>query len=216
MTDGTRIFTFGLATTSVSRTLATLHRPPTRATVPGLIHAECLTLMRLGSATFSPHRMQLRQLTMFAAWENEQAIDDFLSKTELGHAIASGWHLRMSFLRRWGSVREIVDYLGTHQHLAVDIHLSVADNGGLRLMSGEQRFYEGPLGFKFPMLFSGIASVCEWFDDTAGKFRIEVEVRNKLWGPLFGYSGAFDVEWVDVDPGCVPDGVRPIREEARY
>ncbi len=160
--------------------------------------------------------MQLRQLTMFAAWENEQAIDDFLSKTELGHAIASGWHLRMSFLRRWGSVREIVDYLGTHQHLAVDIHLSVADNGGLRLMSGEQRFYEGPLGFKFPMLFSGIASVCEWFDDTAGKFRIEVEVRNKLWGPLFGYSGAFDVEWVDVDPGCVPDGVRPIREEARY
>lgn len=30
----------------------------------------------------------------------------------------------------------IVDYLGTHQHLAVDIELSVAENGGLRLRSG--------------------------------------------------------------------------------
>jgi hypothetical protein len=110
----------------------------------------------------------------------------------------------------------IVDYLGTHQHLAVDIELSVAENGGLRLASGEQRFYEGPLGFKFPMLFSGIASVCEWFDDASGRYRIEVEVRNKLWGPLFGYSGAFDVEWVNVDAGEVPEGVRPVREEARY
>lgn len=41
----------------------------------------------------------------------------------------------------------IVDYLGTHQHLAVDITLSVAANGGLRLRSGEQRFYEGPVAF---------------------------------------------------------------------
>src|SRR5207302_4650604 len=42
----------------------------------------------------------------------------------------------------------IVDYLGTHQHLAVDIHLSVDEKTkGLRLRSGEQRFYEGKLGF---------------------------------------------------------------------
>lgn len=99
------IFTFGLARTSVSATLAALLRPPTSATVPGLVHAECLTPMRLGSAILSPHRMQFRRLTMFAAWESEQAIEDFLSKTQLGHAIASGWHLRMSFLRKWGSVR---------------------------------------------------------------------------------------------------------------
>lgn len=110
----------------------------------------------------------------------------------------------------------IVDYLGTHQHLAVDIHLSVAANGGLRLESGEQRFYEGRVGFKFPMLFSGKASVCEWFDEKAGQYRIEVDVRNKVWGPLFGYSGTFDVEWVNVVPGLLPEGVRPLREEARY
>ena len=50
----------------------------------------------------------------------------------------------------------IVDYLGTHQHLAVDIDISVAANGGIALRSGEQRFYEGPLGFRFPLAFSGI------------------------------------------------------------
>jgi hypothetical protein len=38
----------------------------------------------------------------------------------------------------------IVDYLGTHQHLAVDLQISVSENGGLRLRSGEQRFYEEP------------------------------------------------------------------------
>jgi hypothetical protein len=35
---------------------------------------------------------------------------------------------------------KIVDYLGTHQHLAVDIDLSVDERGGLRLRSDAQRF----------------------------------------------------------------------------
>ena len=44
----------------------------------------------------------------------------------------------------WSEQRaRIVDYLGSHQHLAVDIHLSVDEQTrGLRLRSGEQRFYE--------------------------------------------------------------------------
>jgi hypothetical protein len=56
----------------------------------------------------------------------------------------------------------IVDYLGTHQHLAVDLELSVDERGGMRIRSGEQRFYEGPVAFTFPLLFSGVATVCEW------------------------------------------------------
>jgi hypothetical protein len=39
--------------------------------------------------------------------------------------------------------RRIVDYLGSHEHLAVDFDLSVDEAGGLRLRSGAQRFYEG-------------------------------------------------------------------------
>jgi hypothetical protein len=109
----------------------------------------------------------------------------------------------------------IVDYLGTHQHLAVDLHLSVDERGGLCIRSGEQRFYEGPLAFRFPMLFSGIADVCEWYDDEIEKFCIDVHVTNRRWGPLFGYSGQFDVEWVRQSPDALPSGVRPRREERR-
>jgi hypothetical protein len=111
--------------------------------------------------------------------------------------------------------KRIVDYLGTHQHLAVDIDLRVDERGGLRLRSGEQRFYEEMIGFRFPMLFSGIADVCEWYDDEIGKFCIEVNVKNDIWGPLFGYIGTFDVEYLHVTPEQVPKDVKPIREERR-
>jgi hypothetical protein len=106
----------------------------------------------------------------------------------------------------------IVDYLGTHQHLAVDLHLSVDEGGGLRLTSGEQRFYEGRVGFRFPPALSGVAEVHEWYDDEAERYRIDVRVSNPRWGPLFGYSGSFEVDWID---SVVPTHVRPVREERR-
>ena len=52
----------------------------------------------------------------------------------------------------------IVDYLGTHQHLAVDLDLSVDERGGLRIRSGAQRLYEGRIAFEFPLIFSGVAN----------------------------------------------------------
>jgi len=107
----------------------------------------------------------------------------------------------------------IVDYLGSHEHLAVDIDLDVAENGGLRLRSGEQRFYEGFAGFRFPMAVSGIADVCEWFDDADGKFHIDVRVTNKLFGPLFGYTGSFSVEYVQA--AQTPARLLPKRFEVR-
>ena len=109
----------------------------------------------------------------------------------------------------------IIDYLGTHQHLAVDIELSAAPNGGLRLRSGAQRFYEGPVAFTFPLLFSGIAEVCEWYDDARQEFRIEVNVINKTWGRLFGYKGSFQVEWRSVRPEQIPADILPCRMEKR-
>jgi hypothetical protein len=109
----------------------------------------------------------------------------------------------------------IVDYLGSHQHMAVDIDLSVDARGGLCLRSGEQRFYEGPIGFRFPMFFSGIADVCEWYDDNEGRYRIDVNVHNDRWGPLFGYSGWFDVEWRRLERGAIPPHLLPRRTEPR-
>lgn len=109
----------------------------------------------------------------------------------------------------------IVDYLGTHQHLAVDIHCSVDDDGAMCIRSGEQRFYEGPLGFRFPLPFSEVANVREWWDETAQRFRIEVHVANKLLGPLFGYRGSFTVTEQPCAADEIPIDVQPIREEAR-
>lgn len=111
---------------------------------------------------------------------------------------------------------QVIDYLGTHQHLAVDLHLSVTDKGGLCIESGTQRFFAGPIAFRFPMFFSGKAYVHVYFDDEIGRYKIEVEIKNKFWGTLFGFVGTFDVEWEDVDPTCIPQGILPKHEECRF
>ncbi|MCG8353032.1 MAG: DUF4166 domain-containing protein [Chloroflexales bacterium] len=109
----------------------------------------------------------------------------------------------------------IVDYLGSHQHLAVDLDISVDHYGGIRMRSGAQRFYEGLISFRFPMIFSGVADVCEWYDETEGRFRIEVQVHNRRWGPLFGYRGWFHTEWRPIVPGDIPRALLPCRTERR-
>jgi hypothetical protein len=109
----------------------------------------------------------------------------------------------------------IVDYLGTHQHLAVDLELRVTDSGGLRIRSGAQRFYEGPIAFRFPLLFSGVAEVCEWYDDLQQCFRISVSVSNNTWGRLFGYSGRFHVDWLALPSVDTPGEILPRRVEPR-
>lgn len=111
--------------------------------------------------------------------------------------------------------QRIVDYLGTHQHLAVDLHLSVDKNGGLSLRSGEQRFYEWRRGVRFPLFFSGVANVCEWYEADEERFRIRVEVTNPFWGQLFGYEGWFTIEESECRPGQVPAELLPRREERR-
>lgn len=98
------VHTFHLAKPGLVTTIAALVRPPTSVTVAGLQHAECMMPMALGSSLFSPARWQLRRLAIFAAWEHESAIDEFLQGTRLGRALARGWHVRLQFLRRWGHV----------------------------------------------------------------------------------------------------------------
>ena len=107
----------------------------------------------------------------------------------------------------------IVDYLGSHEHLAVDLDLRVDERGGLRLRSGEQRFYEGIVGFRFPPGLSGVADVCEWYDDARERFHIDVQVVNERWGPLFGYHGTFSVDWQPC--AAVPAAILPRRYEPR-
>ncbi|WP_169136262.1 DUF4166 domain-containing protein [Streptomyces sp. HNM0575] len=109
----------------------------------------------------------------------------------------------------------IVDYLGTHQHLATDLHLTADDDGALVIRSGEHRFREGPVDVRVPELIGGDAEVRESYDDAAGLFRIQVTVRNRRFGPLFGYEGTFSAEFSPVRGRDVPTDLRPVREESR-
>ncbi|MCT7366613.1 hypothetical protein [Mycolicibacterium llatzerense] len=99
---GFGVFTFHLVEMPVTATVPLLRRPPRLDQVAGLHYAECLSLMRLGAPTVSPDRLQLRRLAMFARWDDESAIDEFLAGS--GARFATGWHVRMTFLRRWSTL----------------------------------------------------------------------------------------------------------------
>jgi hypothetical protein len=99
----------------------------------------------------------------------------------------------------------VLDYLGTHQHLASDLHPTAEPDGSLLIRSGVHRFREGPLDLRVPDLIGGDAEVREAFD----------EVTNRRFGPLFGYTGSFTAEYRDVRSLGVRAGLRPVREETR-
>jgi len=109
----------------------------------------------------------------------------------------------------------IVDYLGTHEHLAVDLDVWADDNGALCIRSGAQRFYEKVLGFSWPMLMSGVANVRESFDESIDRFRISVDVRSARFGPRFGYRGTFQCDWLELSDAELPARLLPRRQEDR-
>jgi len=109
----------------------------------------------------------------------------------------------------------VLDYLGTHQHLAVDLHPRVLPDGRLGITSGAQRFYEGPVGFRFPMALSGTAELVEGYDDEREVFTISVRVSHRRLGPLAGYEGTFTCTYPEAVGEAVPASARPLREELR-
>ncbi|MFC9898029.1 DUF4166 domain-containing protein [Nocardia sp. NPDC127579] len=107
----------------------------------------------------------------------------------------------------------ILDYLGTHQHLASDLHVSVESDGSLLIRSGDLRLRERRIDLRVPDLLHGRAEVRESFDDSSGRFRIRVQVTNPVLGPVFGYHGSFSATYVRADEHGVRPGLRPVREE---
>ncbi|WP_123974075.1 DUF4166 domain-containing protein [Streptomyces sp. Ag109_O5-1] len=109
----------------------------------------------------------------------------------------------------------ILDYLGTHQHLASELHFHTEPDGSLLIRSGEHRFREGPVDVRVPELIGATAEVRESYDDRTGRFRIQVRVVNRHFGPLFGYQGSFEASYTDIRGRGVRAGLRPVREESR-
>ena len=96
------VFTYHLVKTNYFSALRILLFPPKQKNISGLIHAEMMTVMTLGSAIFSPSRMLIRQIAVFAQWEKESDIDHFLTEDNFGKILSKGWHTRLTFMRKWG------------------------------------------------------------------------------------------------------------------
>lgn len=96
------VFTYHLVKTNYFSALKIHLFPPKPKNIQGLIHAEIMTTMTLGSPIFSPSRMLIRQIAVFAQWEKESDIDNFLTKNNLGKILSKGWHTRLTFMRKWG------------------------------------------------------------------------------------------------------------------
>jgi hypothetical protein len=109
----------------------------------------------------------------------------------------------------------IVDYLGTHQHLAADIDAQVQPDGSIVIRTGAQRFYEHALAFRMPLALSGRGTVRESYDDENDRFTVDVEITNDRFGRLFRYSGWFLNHRLPLPPTGVPPTVKPHREEPR-
>jgi hypothetical protein len=110
----------------------------------------------------------------------------------------------------------LIIYVGSHQHLAVEIHIAVSAAGGLEFRTRRQRLMT-PLGaLRFPLLASAEAVIHEWYDDSADRFRIDGRVRNRLLGDVFGSIGSFQSRIEAVPDAGVPMKVRPVREESRW
>ncbi len=134
------------------------------------------------------------------------------------------WHRAFNFTKRRrffeaamiysSRRRSIVDYLGTHQHLATDLRCWVDDDGGMNFASGDHRCYEGPIRFRLPRFFTGHAIAREWWDDDIGRYRITVNITNPILGRILGYRGTFTNETVHISgPTDIPPEIWPRREQ---
>jgi len=98
------LHSFHLLKTSYAEAIKGHFKFLTATTVPGLRHAEWMTGMTLGAPLLSPSRVLLREVAVFAEWEDAAALDRFLAEHPSGRRLGRGWHVRLRFTRRWGEV----------------------------------------------------------------------------------------------------------------
>ncbi|HLW40651.1 MAG TPA: hypothetical protein VKX31_09675 [Brumimicrobium sp.] len=97
-------FSYHLVKLSFVSALRLMLFPVKSKEIKGLIHAETMSAMILGSPIFSKSRFFNREIVFFAQWEDEVYLNDFLQLNSRGKQIAKGWHVRLEYLRQWGEI----------------------------------------------------------------------------------------------------------------
>lgn len=98
------IFSYHLVKLPLITAIRIMFFPIKSKQIEGLIYAETMSAMILGSPIFSKSRFFNREIVFFAQWENENDLNVFLQSTSRGRQIAKGWHVRLEFLRQWGRI----------------------------------------------------------------------------------------------------------------
>jgi len=96
------IFSYHLAEIPYFEAIRGIFSSPISKNTKGLIHSEYMTVMTLGSPIISTSRVLIGQIAVFAQWEDEFALQNYLELTHFGKILAKGWHVRLSFIREWG------------------------------------------------------------------------------------------------------------------
>jgi hypothetical protein len=98
------VFSYHLVKLSLISSLRMMIFPIHSKQVNGLIHAETMSAMILGSSIFSKSRIFSREIVVFAQWENEDYLNHFLQINTYGKELAKAWHIRLEFIRQWGNI----------------------------------------------------------------------------------------------------------------
>lgn len=98
------IFSYHLVKIPIILAIKGLFSDPINKKTKGLIHSEYMTAMALGSPILSPSRFLIKQAAIFAQWENEEALENYLKKEKFGETLSKGWHVRLAFMREWGRI----------------------------------------------------------------------------------------------------------------
>ena len=112
------------------------------------------------------------------------------------------------------SKKHIVEYLGLDHRMVFEMALS-AENGAIRFKSGRQFLFILGLKIPVPKLVRGNIDLIEWYDDEKQKFYLDLKVNSVLFGPLFGFTGWFDADYIDFTGKTIPDKFKPTREEQK-
>ncbi len=98
------VFSYHLVRLTLTSAIRIMLFPINSKQINGLIHAETMSAMILGSSIISKTRIFNREIAVFAQWENEDFLNAFLNTNKKGKQIDKGWHIRLEYLRQWGKI----------------------------------------------------------------------------------------------------------------
>lgn len=102
--ENQNLFTYHLIKLSFFLALKSVLFPINKTKIKGLIHAETMSAMKLGSSIFAPSRLFSKTVVVFAQWENENSLLEFLQSNSFGKKLSKSWYLKLKFIRQWGSI----------------------------------------------------------------------------------------------------------------